>query len=140
MERYTVFVDWKNQYFQNDYTIQGNQIQCNPYQVTNGIFQRTRTKHLIICMETNKKPQIKAVLRVKIQVPWLQSILQSYSHQNSTVLAQNQTYRSMEQDSKPRNTPMQLWSSTLWQRWQEYAMDKRRSLQYMVLRKLESYM
>ena len=44
MERYTMFLDWKNQYCQNDYTTQGNlQIQCNPYQITNGIFHRTRT-------------------------------------------------------------------------------------------------
>ena len=28
------------------------QIQCNPYQVTNGIFHRTRTKKFTICMET----------------------------------------------------------------------------------------
>ena len=45
MERYTMFVDWKNQYCQNDNTTQGNlQIQCNPYQITNGIFHKTRTK------------------------------------------------------------------------------------------------
>ena len=30
---------WKNQYCENDYTTQSNlQIQCNPYQLTNGIF------------------------------------------------------------------------------------------------------
>ena len=45
MERYTMFLYWKNQYCENDYTTQSNlQIQCNPYQITNGIFQRTRTK------------------------------------------------------------------------------------------------
>ena len=45
MERYTMFVDWKNQYCQNDYTTQDNlQIQHNPYQITNGIFHRIRTK------------------------------------------------------------------------------------------------
>ena len=50
-----MFLDWKNQYYQNDYTIQGNlQIQCNPYQITNGIFHRTRTKKILICMETQK--------------------------------------------------------------------------------------
>ena len=39
MERYTMFLDWKNQYCENDYTTQSNlQIQCNPYQITNGIF------------------------------------------------------------------------------------------------------
>ena len=36
-------------------TTQGNlQIQCNPYQITNGIFHKTRTKHLKMCMETQK--------------------------------------------------------------------------------------
>ena len=43
--RYTMFLDWKNQHCENDYTTQSNlQIQCNPYQTTNGIFHRTRTK------------------------------------------------------------------------------------------------
>ena len=57
MERYTVFLDWKNQYCQNKYTTQGNlQIQSNPYEITNGIFHRTRTKKFLICMETQKTP------------------------------------------------------------------------------------
>ena len=38
MEKYTMFMDWKNQYSENEYTTQSNlQIQCNPYQATNGI-------------------------------------------------------------------------------------------------------
>ena len=37
-----------------------------------------------------------------------EDILQSYSHQNNIVLAQKQTYRSMEEDIKPRNKPMHL--------------------------------
>ena len=38
-----------------DYTTQSNlQIQCNPYQTTNGIFHRARTKNFTICMETQK--------------------------------------------------------------------------------------
>ena len=41
MERYTMFLDWKNQYCENDYTTQSNlQIQCNPYQITNGTLDR----------------------------------------------------------------------------------------------------
>ena len=48
-----MFLGWKNQYCENDYTTQSNlQIQCNPYQTTNGIFHRTRTKNFTICMET----------------------------------------------------------------------------------------
>ena len=30
------------------------QIQCNPYQTTNGIFHRTRTKNFTICIKTQK--------------------------------------------------------------------------------------
>ena len=46
MERYTVFLDGKNQYCSNDHITQGNlQIQCNLYQNTNGIFHRTRTNN-----------------------------------------------------------------------------------------------
>ena len=45
MERYSVFLDLENQYCQNDYTTQGNlQIQCNTYQMTNGIFHREQKK------------------------------------------------------------------------------------------------
>ena len=51
MEKYTVFMDWKNQYSENEYTTQSNlQMQCNPYQATNGIFQRARTNNFTICM------------------------------------------------------------------------------------------
>ena len=39
----------------------------------------------------------------------LQIILQSYSQQDSMVLAQKQKYRPMEQDRKPINKPMHLW-------------------------------
>ena len=40
-----LFLGRKNQYCENDYTTKCNlQIQCNPYQITNGIFHRTRTK------------------------------------------------------------------------------------------------
>ena len=51
----------------------------------------------------------KAILRRKNswrnQAPCLQTILQSYSHHNSMVLAQNQKYKSMEQGRNPRNKP-----------------------------------
>ena len=52
MERYIVFVDWNNQYCQNDYTTQGNlQIQSNPYQ-----------KNFRICIETQKAPNSQSNL------------------------------------------------------------------------------
>ena len=51
--KYTMFLDWKNQYCENDYITQSNlQIQCNPYQTTNGILHRIRTKNFTLHMET----------------------------------------------------------------------------------------
>ena len=48
-------MDWKNQYSENEYTTQSNlQIQCNPYQATNGIFQRTRKNNFTIGMEIKR--------------------------------------------------------------------------------------
>ena len=39
----------------SDYPTQVNlHIQCNPYQLMNGIFHRTRTQNFIICMETQR--------------------------------------------------------------------------------------
>ena len=72
MERYSMFLDRKNQCCENDYTTKCNlQIQCDPYQITNDILHRTRTKQT----SKKKKPQFtwkhkgpwiaKAVLRKK---------------------------------------------------------------------------
>ena len=90
-----MFLDWKNQHCENDYTTQSNlQIQCNPYHTTNGIFHRTRTKNFTICMETQKTPNSKSNLEKenrswRNQAPGLQTLLQSYSNLDSMVLAQN---------------------------------------------------
>ena len=57
MVKYTMSLDWKNQYCENGYTSQSNlQIQCNPYQNTNGIFHRTKTNNPKICMEPQMTP------------------------------------------------------------------------------------
>ena len=70
-------------------------------------FHRTRTKSFSIHMETQKTPKSQSSLEKeewswRNQPSWLQVILQSYSHQDSTVLAQKQKYRPMEQDRKPK--------------------------------------
>ena len=44
------------------------------------------------------------------QPAWLQALLQSYSHQGSMVLAQRQKYRSVEQNRKPRDKSVHLWT------------------------------
>ena len=84
MERYTMFLDWKNQHCENDSTSQSNlKIQGNPYQTTNVIFHRTRTKNFTICTETQKTPNSQSNVEKekrswRNQAPWLQTILQSF--------------------------------------------------------------
>ena len=61
-----MFLGRKNQYCENDYTTKCNlQIQCDPYQITNGIFHRTRT-NVSQFIWKHKRPQVaKVVLRKK---------------------------------------------------------------------------
>ena len=135
MERYSMFLDRKHQYCENDYITKWNlQIQCDTNQITNGIFHRSRTKKFRIYMETQKTPYSQSNLEKeeqnwRNQHSWLQIILQSYSHQDSMVVAQKQKYRPMEQDRNPRNKPMHLWVPYLWQRRQEYTMGQIQPLQ-----------
>ena len=97
------------------------------------IFHWTRTNNFTICMEVQKTSNSQSNLEKeewnwRNQPAWLQTILQSYSHQDSTVLAQRQKYRSIEQNTKPRDKSTHLWTPYLWQRRQEYTMEKRTSL------------
>ena len=58
-----MFMDWKNQYSENEYITQRNlQIQCNPYQATNGIFHRSRTNNFTVRMETRQKTSNSQVI------------------------------------------------------------------------------
>ena len=81
-------------------------------------FFTERTKNFTIHMKTQKTPNNQNSLE-KEEWSWrnqpsrLQIILQSYSHQDSMVLAQKQKYRPTEQDRKPRDKPMHLWESYL---------------------------
>ena len=68
----------------------------------------------------------KAILKKKTRRhhnPRLQPILQSYNHQDSMVLAQEQTLRSMEQNREPRNGPTNVWPTNLSQSKKEYPME-----------------
>ena len=50
-----MYLGRKNQYCENDFTTKCNlQVQCDPYQITNGIFHRIRTKNFTVHMETQK--------------------------------------------------------------------------------------
>ena len=80
MERYSMFLGRKNQYCENEYTTKCNlQIQCNPYQITNSIFQRARTKNFTIHMETQKTRIAKAILRKKNGVGGINLLTSDYT-------------------------------------------------------------
>ena len=99
--------------------LQGDlQIKCNIYQNTSGIFHKTRTNYSKICMETKRPSIVKENFEKEKQswryhTPGFQIILQNCSIQNSMVLAQKQTHRSMEQSRKLRNEPTLIWSINL---------------------------
>ena len=63
MEKYTMFMDWKNQYSENEYTTQSNlQIQRNPYQAIFPELEQIISQFVW----KYKKPQVtKAILRNK---------------------------------------------------------------------------
>ena len=110
MERYTMFLDWKNQYCQNDYPIQRNlKIQSNTYQITNDIFHKLEQKNFTIHMETQKTPNSQNSVEKKEwswrnQPSCLQIILQrKLQSSRQCGIGKKQKYRLMEQDRKPRN-------------------------------------
>ena len=88
----------------------------------------TRTKNFTIFMETQNTLNSQSNLEKekwswRNQSSWLQIIRQSYSHQDSMVLTQQQKYRSIEQSRKLRDKPTHLWASYLWQKRQEYTVE-----------------
>ena len=113
-----MFLDWKNQNSEDECTI-----QSNPYQITNSIFNRTRTNNFTICMKTQKTPNSQSNLEKeewnwRNQASWHQTILQSYSHQDSMVLAQRQKidqWGKKKKNRKSRDKSMHLWTTYLWQ-------------------------
>ena len=57
MDIFQIFLGWKNQYCENEYTTKGNlQSQHDPYLITDGIFHRTRTKKFHSSYGNTKDP------------------------------------------------------------------------------------
>ena len=69
-------------------------------------------------MEADKTPNNQSNLEKENQ-SWrhhnagLQAVLQSCNHQDSMVLAQKQTLRSMEENREPGNGPTNVWPTNL---------------------------
>ena len=55
-------------------------------------------------------------------------------------MAQKHKYVSLGQDRKSRDKTTHLWSANLWQKREEYKMEKWQSVQEAVLGKQDSYM
>ena len=129
MERYSMFLGWKNQYYETDYNYQ-MQSRDSTWSLSNyqWHFHSSRTappkKKKSQVIWKHKRPQIAKEILRKLwgnqTSSWLQTIQQSCSHQGSMVLAQKQQYRPVEQDRKPKKKPMHLWASYFWHRRQEY--------------------
>ena len=135
MERYPMF--WVGRINIVKMTILPNAIyrlNVTPYQIINGIFTELEQKNFTIHMEIQKTPYIQSSLEKeewssRNKPFWIQTTLQSYTHQDSTVLTQKQKYRRIKQERQPRDKPMHLWVPYFWQRRQEYTMGQRQPLQ-----------
>ena len=103
----------KNQYSENEYTTKSNlQIQCNPYQATNGIFHRTRTNNFTIRIEIQKTSNSQR-MELKESTRLTSDYTTKLQSSRQYLLAQRQKYRSMEQNRKPRDKSTNLWTPYL---------------------------
>ena len=113
-----MFLDLKNQHCENDYITQSNADSMQSLSNYQWHFSQNQNKKFHSLYGNTKDLNSQSNLEKekwswRNQATGLQTILQSYSNQDSMVLAPKQKYRSMEQDRKPRDKPTHLCSSNL---------------------------
>ena len=68
MERYTMFLDWKNQYCENDYYPKLSKDSMKSLSNYYDIFHRTKTNNFTICMKAKRYFIANAKFRKNIQL------------------------------------------------------------------------
>ena len=89
-----------------------------PIKITAAFFTELEKNNPKICMEPEKTLNSQSDLEKENQSrrhhnSRHQAILQGCNHQDSMVLAQEQTLRSMEQNREPTNGPRNVWPTNL---------------------------